>query len=297
MLAALGLALFLQSPATAQSQLAPGPDKTLSEALSAACRQDSDAFAKYLTSDNAAAFKTLPGGQRTAMMKRFVLLEDAGRPLITTGANGQSMLRCETPAISTEMRFGAVRVRENLAFVPMEIPFPGEPSRTITFGLVREGGNWKLISVGLALLDIPSMANQWEQADLDENEANAIAELRILATALETYRNAYGKLPETLATLGPAPPNGISPEAAGLIDAQLASGDKDGYTVRYNINPAGDLPREDADKAETFSLASTPDTYGKTGRRSFFLDSTGTLRAADKQGAVAVSTDPPVGPA
>jgi type II secretory pathway pseudopilin PulG len=231
-------------------------------------------------------------------MKRFVLLEDPGRPLLSTSATGHGVLRCETPGVETEMRLGDVRLRDNLAFVPMEIPLPNEPSRSITFGLVREGGNWKLLSVGLILLDIPAMAKQWQQADLDEREDNAIAVLRTLATALETYRRAYGRLPDTLAPLGPAPASGISPEASGLVDAELAAGSKGGYTIRYSIVPAGgNLPEEEASKAETFGLAATPNEYGKTGRRSFFLDSGGVLRGADKQGTLANSADPRIGPA
>jgi type II secretory pathway pseudopilin PulG len=279
--------------ARAQQQATANAESALSDALSAACRQDSDAFANSLTSDNAAAYRALPGSQRTAIMKRFVLLEDPGRPLLSTSATGHTVLRCETPSIATEMRFGEARLRENLAFIPMEIPVPGDSPRSITFGLVREGGDWKLLSVGLLLLDIPAMAKQWEQADLDANEDKAIADLRALATALETYRRAYGKLPDSLAPLGPAPASGISPEAAGLVDAELAAGSEDGYTIRYDIVPAGgNLPEEDANKAESFGLAATPDEYGKSGRRSFFLDSGGVLRGADKQGAAADSTDP-----
>jgi type II secretory pathway pseudopilin PulG len=162
---------------------------------------------------------------------------------------------------------------------------------------VREGGNWKLLSVGLILLDVPAMAKQWEQADLDASEDAAIADLRSVAAALDTYRRAYGELPDTLAVLGPAPPNGVSPEAASLLDADLAAGSKDGYTIRYTITPAaGSSPEDQANKAETFSLASSPKEYGKAGRRSFFLDSSGILRGADKQGGVATSTDPRIGP-
>ncbi len=282
------------SSASARAQQAPAsPAEALSEALSAACRQDAAAFANWLTADNATAYRALPAPQRTAMMKRFVLLEDPGRPLLSTSASGQTIVRCQSPGLSTEMRFGETRLRENLAFIPMEIPLPGEPSRSITFGLVREGGSWKLLSVGLILLDIPAMAKQWEQADMDAREDKAIANLRTLATALETYRRAYGKLPDTLATLGPAPPGGVSIEEAGLVDAELAAGNKDGYTIRYNIVPAaGNLSSEDANKEETFSLSTYPNEYGKTGRRSFFLDSSGVLRGADKQGGVATSADP-----
>jgi len=297
LLALAAIALLGMAARRAQAQNITGPESTLSEALSAACRQDSAAFAGFLTADNAAAYRALPDPQRTAFMKRFVLLEEPGRPLLSSSSGGHVVVRCEAPSVATEMRFGQSRVRENLAFVPMEIPLPGAPSRAITFGLVREGGNWKLLSVGLALLDIPAMARQWEQADMEAREDDAIAELRTLAESLDTYRRAYGKLPDSLAALGPAPKNEISPETAGLVDADLASGAKDGYTFRYTIVPAGgDMSEEERWKAETFSLVATPDAYGKTGRRSFFLNSTGVLRGADKRGGAADDSDPRVGP-
>jgi hypothetical protein len=299
MIIALAAAGTFSAPVARSQQQGPSnPESDLAGALSAACRQDSAAFANFLTADNAAAYRGLPISQRTALMKRFVLLDDPGRPLLSTTTAGREVVRCEAPGIATEMRFGEARVRENLAFIPMEIPITGETSRSITFGLVQEAGNWKLLSVGLILLDIPSMTKQWEQADLDAREDKAIADLRNLATALETYRRAYGKLPDTLAPLGPAPSGGISPEAANLVDAELAAGNKDGYAIRYNIVPAGgDLPEEDNNRAVKFQLAATPTEYGKTGRRSFLLDASGVLRGADKHGAVAVPTDPRIGPA
>jgi hypothetical protein len=280
-----------------QQQIAANPEAALSDALSAACRQDAATFANSLVADDAAAFRALPVPQRTAVMKRFVLLEDAGRTLLSTSADGRMVVRCESPGFLTEMRFGVTRLRENLAFVPIEVPITGEPARTITFGLVRESGNWKLLSVGLLLLDIPTMAKQWEQADLDAKEDNAIANLRAVASALETYRRAYGKLPDSLELLGPAPPGGVSADTAGLVDANLAAGNKDGYTIRYNILPAdASRPDADANRDETFNLVASPEMYGKNGRRSFFLDSSGVLRGADKKGGVATSTDARIGP-
>ena len=280
-----------------QQQAVANPESALSDALSAACRQDSPAFANSLTAENAAAFRALPGAQRTAMMKRFVLLEEPGRALLSTSSNGQKIIRCESPSFTTEMRLGETRVHENLAFVPMEVPVTGEDPRRITFGFVREGGNWKLLSVGLMLLDVPAMAKKWEQSDLDASEDAAIADLRSVALALDTYRQAYGKFPDALSALGPAPTNGVSPETANLLDTDLADGKKDGYTIRYTVTPAaGNLPEDEANKAETFSLASSPTEYGKTGRRSFFLDSSGNLRGADKQGGIATSADPRIGP-
>ena len=279
-----------------QPQTGANPETALSDALTAACKQDAPAFANALTGENAAAFRALPPAQRTAMMKRFVLLEEAGRSLLSTSSVGQKIVRCESPSFTTEMRLGQTRVRENLAFVPMEIPIAGEDPRKITFGFVREAGNWKLISVGLLMLDVPAMAHEWEQADLDAGEDAAIADLRSVAAALDTYRRAYGKLPDTLAALGPAPPNGVSPDTASLVNADLAAGSKDGYTIRYTITPpAGAQSEEDAAKAEAFFLVSSPKEYGKSGKRSFFLDSSGVLRGADKQGAPATAADPRVG--
>ena len=289
-------AAVLSANAPPQQSVAASPETSLSGALSAACRHDNEAFANFLTADSAAAYRKLPAPQRTALMKRFVLLEDPGRPLLSTSTTGHPVVRCEAPGISTEMRFGETRLRENLAFIPMEIPLPGEPSRSITFGLVREGGNWKLLSVGLILLDIPSMEKQWEQADLQAREDEAIAALRALATALESYRRTYGKLPDTLEPLGPAPQGEISPEAANLVDAELSAGKRGGYSIRYRIVPAaGNLTDEEANQTAKFELAATPVEYGKDGRRSFFLDSEGALRGADKQGAVATPTDPRIG--
>ena len=288
--------IFPAMEARAQQQAQTGPETALSDALSAACKQDAATFSNALTAENATAYRALPGPQRTAMMKRFVLLDDAGRALLSTSTTGHIIVRCESPGIATEMRFGETRLRENLAFVPIEIPIPGLPSRAITFGLVREGGNWRLLSVGLILLDVPAMARQWAQADMDAQEDNAIANLRTVATALEAYRRAYGQLPDRLSRMGPAQPNGISPDAAGLLDADLAAGSRDGYTLAYRVVPAGgNLTDEEASKAATFVLTSSPNEYGKTGVRSFFLDSTGILRGDDKKGGLALSTDPTMG--
>ena len=288
-------ALF--APDARAQQTVATPEAAVTAALSAACKHEDASFATSLTADNAAAYRALPGPQRTAIMKRFVLLDEAGRPLLSAGASSHAVVRCESSGYTTEMRLGETRVRENLAFVPMEIPIPGEAPRSVTIGLVREGGSWKLLSLGLVLLDVPAMAKQWAQADLEAGEDAAIADLRSVASALENYRRAYGRLPDSLAALGPAQQGGVSPETAGLVDADLAAGSKNGYSIRYSIRPSGgNVPEDQASQADTFWLSASPLEYGKSGRRSFFLDSSGVLRGADKQGGVAVATDPRIGP-
>ena len=196
--------------------------------------------------------------------------------------------------MTSEMRFGAAEVQENLSFIPVSVA-EGPESQSVRFGLIRESGQWKLLSVGLLLLDIPAMGRQWEESDLQVRKRNATAAVRKIASALKSYQNAFGKLPETLDQLGPPEQNGASPEAAGLLDSDSAKGLVGGYRFRYAIVPAnGEGDESDRNKAAGFTLAATPVEYGKDGRRSFLFDSGGTLRAADKNGAVATADDPPV---
>jgi len=296
----IALALLLtmaRSPVHAQvaAQPARDPVPALADALSAACRQDHAAFATHLTAANATAFRALPESQQAALLKRLILLDDPGRPFLSTTAEGRTEVRCEAAGLTADLHFGVADLRENLAFVTVEIGAPGEETRTVRIGFVREGGQWKLLSVGLLLLDLPEMTKQWEDADLQTRESDAIDALAKIADALSRYQQAYGKLPDALAALGPAPEGGASPENAGLVSADLAAGANDGYSFRYTIVPAragGD--DSDRDKAAGFAVAATPIQYGKDGRRSFFLDSNGELRGNDKHGAVATTADPQI---
>ena len=229
-----------------------------------------------------------------ALLRRMVLLDDPGKPLLST-LEGHTVVRCEAGGVTSEMRFGAAEVRENLAFIPVSVP-EGEETRSVRFGLVRESGQWKLISVGLLLLDIPALARQWQESDLQTRDRNAIAAMRKVASALKSYQNAYGNLPETLEQLGPPAQDGASPETAGLLDPELAKGVAGGYRLRYSIVPAtGEESESERNKGAGFTIAATPVDYGKDGRRSFFLDATGTLRGADKNGGVATADDPAIG--
>jgi len=299
--AVLAAAVFLfAAAAQAQEPKEEGPAEALASAIVAACRQNDAQFAPFLTADNAAVFRELPANQRTALMKRLTLLDDPGRPLLSRDARGHTVLRCETSPVTTEMRFGETRPRENLAFIPVEVRVPENPGgtaesgvtgRRIEFGMVRESGGWKLLSAGLLLLNLAQLSQQWATSEIQANENEAIASLRKIMQAIGTYRRAFGKWPDTLAELGPAPKEGISPEAAGLLDAELAAGTKGGYLYRYRV-----LPTRGEGAEPGFELAATPTEYGKTGRRSFFLDASGTLRGGDKQGGVAMASDPRIEP-
>ena len=106
-----------------------------------------------------------------------------------------------------EYRFGEVRVRENLAFIPVTVLNLEDTE----FGLVRENGAWRLLSLGVVLLDIPQLAKQWDAADLTAREEAAVQTLRDLASAIETYNRAWGKLPDRSRCWGPRLPDRFHP--------------------------------------------------------------------------------------
>jgi hypothetical protein len=273
-------------PATARAQesgdAAADPATTLADTLVAACRASEADFASHLTTANAAAFRALPAPQRIELMKRLSLSDDPGKPLLSADADKHIVLHCRAANNTVEYRFGTARVQENLAFIPVAVV----NSEQAEFGMVREGNSWRLLSLGLVLFDVPQLAKQWAVADLQTREDTAIADLRALAEAIQTYRRAFGKLPESLAQLGPAPKDQISPEQAALVPADMAAGKHDGYLFRYRISP--DPNGNDND----FELAATPEAYGKLGKRSFFLDTAGKVHGDDKRGKVAAVDDP-----
>jgi len=289
--------------AGAQEAREASPSAALASALVAACRQNEAQFARYQTAENAEAFKALPQAQRIELMKRMMQLPEAGRPLLSTGEQGRTVIRCETRSTTGELRFGPERVRENIAFVPVE----ATGGRPIEFGMVREGGGWRMLSVGLLLLSIPELAKQWgtPPAPAEESEANeaaAIVTLQRLAAAIETYKKAFGKWPERLEQLRPAPRGSVSPEQANLVEKELAAGSTGGYRFQYRMVTPKVKPAEAKESSTqsketgepSYEVTATPVEYGKTGRRSFYLDASGQMRGADKQGAEATTEDPKI---
>ena len=68
--------------------------------------------------------------------------------------------------------------------------------------------------------------------------------------------------------------------AEKILDKGFA--ERMGYRVEVNAS------------SDKFDISATPKEYGKSGRRSFFLDESGTMRGADHKGRPATADDPPV---
>jgi prepilin-type N-terminal cleavage/methylation domain-containing protein len=137
----------------------------------------------------------------------------------------------------------------------------------------------------IAAIAIPNLI----KAKMQGNETAAVGALRTLTESTVMYSNSYGGYPHALTDLGP-PGTGTTPTAtaAELIDSGLASGVKSGYKFTFAItasDPAGNVLG--------YTITATPVTPGTTGQRSFFVDSSGTIRAT--QSGVADSSSPPLG--
>jgi hypothetical protein len=270
----------------------------LSEALTAACSQSQTGFAKFLTARNQEAFARMTPAARIALMKRFVLLSQPGKPTVTLNPSGRPTVRCETPDGAAEIQVGGADAADNVAFLPVELrdatDLAGADLVRTNIGLVREENHWCLLSVGLLLLDLPALEVEWNAEEIGANEAAALETLRQVAEAIEEYRRTYTRLPDSLAKLGPPPPSPTgktkakpTPDAADLLSPDLAGGLKDGYAYRYVILGASTLGA-----MAQYELAASPSPYGVTGRRSFFRDAAGAIHAADRKGAVGSASDP-----
>jgi hypothetical protein len=278
--------------ATAAAKAPDAPTAALRDALFAACSQSEQSFSKFLTARNADTFAHLTPSARVALMKRFVLLNEPGKASLLPTASGRPTIQCQTPGGAAELQIGGAQISDNLAFLPVEVRDASDTTGAsvirVQMGLVRENSDWKLLSVGLVLLDLPALAFEWDAAEMESTERTAIDGLKKIAEAVEAYRRTYARLPESLAKLAP-PPSGskAGPDAAGLLGADLASGVRTGYKFRYVILGGSSLGAP-----AKYEVAATPEIYGRTGRRSFFRDASGGLHGADRQGAVGSEIDP-----
>jgi hypothetical protein len=285
------------APPKSAFPLASAPDAptaALRDALIAACSQSVENFAKFLTARNADSFAHLTPSARVALMKRFVLLNEPGKASLLPTASGRPTVLCQTPAGAAELQIGGAEISDNLAFLPVQVrdatDSTGASEIRVQMGLVREKNDWKLLSVGLVLLDLPALAFEWDAAEMESTERAAMDGLKKIGEAVEAYRRTYSRLPESLAKLG-SPARGAKPgaDAAGLLEADLSSGVRSGYKFRYVISGSNSVGAP-----AKYEIAATPEVYGRTGRRSFFRDTSGILHGADRQGAVGSELDPRV---
>jgi len=132
----------------------------------------------------------------------------------------------------------------------------------------------------VAAIAIPNLLH----SNLSENESSTVASLRALNAACANYSMLYGGYPRSLANLGPG--DVANSTSAALIDAVLASGTKGGYVFTYTAGAVGI-----GGNVLSYSITANPAASGGTGRRRFFTDQSGVIRA-DRAGAADANSTP-----
>src|ERR1700730_8136925 len=134
----------------------------------------------------------------------------------------------------------------------------------------------------VAAIAIPNLLH----SNLSEDESSTVASLRALNAACANYSMLYGGYPGSLSNLGPG--DAANSTSAVLLDAPLASGRKGGYVFTYAAGPIGI-----GGNVLSYTITANPAAPGGTGRRRFFTDQSGVIRASTHSVADANST--PVG--
>src|SRR6266850_1323920 len=147
-------------------------------------------------------------------------------------------------------------------------------------GLATAGLVMSLVSVVIAVpigiiaaIAIPNLLAARQAA----NEGSAIYSLRKIGAAEADYqstRQRYGTLEEL--------------SAEHLIDPKLAMGMRSGYKFRVMVSS------NDPSSVPEFDAIASPTDYSSSGRRSFLIDETGVIHAADSRGGDASRSDPPL---
>src|SRR6266576_2433102 len=115
-----------------------------------------------------------------------------------------------------------------------------------------------VISIILVILAIavPKMNTQMQGA----REMAVIREIGTLHQAETQYSSQFGQFATALSQLGPPAGGPEGPEAANLIPKALCDGKKSGYTYALAGSPSG------------YSIIAVRDSFGNSGRRTFFSD-------------------------
>jgi type II secretory pathway pseudopilin PulG len=130
------------------------------------------------------------------------------------------------------------------------------------------------IPVGMvAAIAIPNFL----AARMVANERSAIHTLRMISNAEETYQSTYQRY-------------GTFDELAEreLIDPSLATGLKNGYQFKL------ELTTNEVSHPGGFEVTGVPVKYQSSGRRSFYVDESSVIRAADNYGRPSTKLDAPL---
>jgi type IV pilus assembly protein PilA len=132
-----------------------------------------------------------------------------------------------------------------------------------------------VLIVAIVGLAIPNLKNLKRQA----NEMSAIMSIRTINTAEIIFESTYpaNGYACSLTALGGDPNSGPpSPTGAQLLQAELAGGNKSGYS--FAIGNCSKVNVNGTDRITAYSVTATPLNVGQTGNRGFCSDQSGTIK-------------------
>lgn len=154
------------------------------------------------------------------------------------------------------------------------MPLVGVLAQPITYSLSNEG-NGPLhelhLPKNLVLMAVAGISGEVNPSPTVQKERMAIGGMYMIASAQEQYKKSKG--------------GGSYGTLEQLISEKLVAKDtieNSGY--RFELIVTGDK----------FEVSAAPVEYGKTGKMSYFIDNTFVLRGADRSGASAMASDPPI---
>jgi hypothetical protein len=147
-------------------------------------------------------------------------------------------------------------------------------SEAITYALANEGfGSLHELHLpkNLIITMVAGISATTKQTPPEMNEAVAMSAMRVIFSAEETYKATAG--------------DGSYGTLDKLVEQKLLTKDmleKYGYKIDLTIS------------GEQFEATAIPAEYGKTGKRSFFVDQSGVVRGDDHGGGPATIADKPI---
>ncbi len=150
----------------------------------------------------------------------------------------------------------------------------------------RRSGGFSLIELLIVIaiiliilaVAVPKLANARKFAQ----EMAAQKAISTLHTAQTQYYSQYGRYATTLLELGPPASGSAGPQAADLIDKDLASGEKGGFKYVLTPTPTG------------YTIGAQPVSFGTGGSKTFYSDQTMSIHYHAGQ-EPATAMDPLVG--
>lgn len=117
-----------------------------------------------------------------------------------------------------------------------------------------------LIVIAIILVILTVAVPKFTTAVRGARETGAVKAITTIHTAQVQYYSSYNRYASSLTELGPPSSGPEGPGSAGLIERDLASGEKGGYKFTLTTNPAG------------YTILAVPTQYPTSGSKTFYSD-------------------------